>query len=333
MVSKHIPEHDRPLVTFALFAYNQEKFIREAVEGAFAQTYEPLEIILSDDCSTDRTFEIMQEMAAAYEGPHRVIIRRNSENLGLMLHLQTVVELASGDFIVLAAGDDISFSNRVAAVCAVVEKDPETMAVFSEYEEFFEEEVPKIENSVQKASIKSYSLFEMLMNGGGVGIGATYAYDKKCFTWPDNLPVDIVSEDRILPLRAAFLGRVYKIEAPLIHYRQVAGSVGEVHGDRGMLGYNHPDHWQIVSKTISSALKDGIGGRSRAILLKVAISLRKLTHSSSRMNAEKAGVVEKSVRAILFIPLRLIRRIQKRHVFVIYIDKEVHNSIVREVCD
>ena len=33
---------DRPLVTFALFAYNQEDYIREAVEGAFAQTYEPL---------------------------------------------------------------------------------------------------------------------------------------------------------------------------------------------------------------------------------------------------------------------------------------------------
>ncbi len=36
---------DRPLVTFAISAYNQEKFIHEAVEVAFAQTYEPLEII------------------------------------------------------------------------------------------------------------------------------------------------------------------------------------------------------------------------------------------------------------------------------------------------
>ena len=44
----------RPLVTFALFAYNQEKYIREAVEGAFSQTYEPLEIILSDDYSPVR---------------------------------------------------------------------------------------------------------------------------------------------------------------------------------------------------------------------------------------------------------------------------------------
>lgn len=39
---------EKPLVTFALFAYNQESCIREAVEGALAQDYENLEIILSD---------------------------------------------------------------------------------------------------------------------------------------------------------------------------------------------------------------------------------------------------------------------------------------------
>lgn len=61
---------DRPLVTFALFAYNQEDYVREAVQDAFAQTYEPLEIILSDDCSSDRTYQIMHEMAVAYRGPH-----------------------------------------------------------------------------------------------------------------------------------------------------------------------------------------------------------------------------------------------------------------------
>jgi cellulose synthase/poly-beta-1,6-N-acetylglucosamine synthase-like glycosyltransferase len=62
-----------PLITLFVYAFNHEKFIREAVEGAFAQTYNPLEIILSDDCSTDRTYEIMQEMAERYSGPHKVI--------------------------------------------------------------------------------------------------------------------------------------------------------------------------------------------------------------------------------------------------------------------
>ena len=102
-----------PLVTFALFAYNQEKFIREAVEGAFAQTYEPLEIILSDDCSTDRTFEIMQEMAAAYHGPHRVRAVQTPHNLGVVQHVLLRGREAAGDIVVLAAGDDISLPERV----------------------------------------------------------------------------------------------------------------------------------------------------------------------------------------------------------------------------
>lgn len=102
-----------PLVTFALFAYNQEKFIREAVEGAFAQTYEPLEIILSDDCSTDRTFEIMQEMAAAYHGPHRVRAAQTPHNLGVVQHVLLRGCEAEGDIVVVAAGDDISLPERV----------------------------------------------------------------------------------------------------------------------------------------------------------------------------------------------------------------------------
>ena len=105
------PEN-RPLVTFALFAYNQEKYIREAVEGAFAQTYEPLEIILSDDCSTDRTFEIMQEMAAAYEGPHEIHARREVHNIGTLGHVLAVSKAAVGEIMVVAAGDDISLPAR-----------------------------------------------------------------------------------------------------------------------------------------------------------------------------------------------------------------------------
>jgi len=87
---------DRPLVTFALFGYNQEPYIREAVEGAFAQTYQPLEILLSYDCSTDRTFDIMRELAAAYAGPHRIRLNRNSTNLGLAGHAKVRAQRAQG---------------------------------------------------------------------------------------------------------------------------------------------------------------------------------------------------------------------------------------------
>lgn len=107
---------NRPLVTFALFAYNQEKFIREAVDGAFSQTYEPLEIILSDDCSSDRTFEIMQEMAAEYDGPHEVRVRQSEVNLGTLSHVLAAMAEARGDYMVIAAGDDISEASRTTTL-------------------------------------------------------------------------------------------------------------------------------------------------------------------------------------------------------------------------
>lgn len=106
----------QPLVTFSVFAYNQERFIREAIEGAFAQTYQPLEIILSDDCSSDRTLEIMHEMARSYSGPHRVMVRCNDRNVGMLNHLLLVGREANGEFIVVAAGDDISLPSRVTTL-------------------------------------------------------------------------------------------------------------------------------------------------------------------------------------------------------------------------
>lgn len=103
---------ERPLVTFALFAYNQEKYIREAIEGAFAQTYEPLEIILSDDCSTDRTFEIMKSVADQYNGPHKIYVRKNQHNLGIAAHFNLLMRKSQGSLVIVAAGDDISFPER-----------------------------------------------------------------------------------------------------------------------------------------------------------------------------------------------------------------------------
>ena len=112
--NKNINNHEeRPLITFALFAYNQEQFIEEAVQGALSQTYSPLETILSDDCSSDRTFEIMSRTADEYQGPHTIILNRNEPNLGLVPHVNKVImELSHGELIVMAAGDDISLSER-----------------------------------------------------------------------------------------------------------------------------------------------------------------------------------------------------------------------------
>ncbi|GAA6201285.1 glycosyltransferase [Aquicoccus sp. SU-CL01552] len=134
------PTPDRPLVTFALFAYNQENYIREAIEGAFSQTYEPLEIILSDDCSSDRTFEIMQEMAEEYDGPHEVKVRRGENNQGTLAHVLSVAQLAKGKFLVVAAGDDISFPERTEVMSSAMLSAPRNVVVCSADDILFDDQ-------------------------------------------------------------------------------------------------------------------------------------------------------------------------------------------------
>ena len=113
----------RPLVSFILLAYNQERYIHQAIDGALSQAYSPLEIILSDDCSPDRTFAIMQEKASAYVGPHEIVLNRNSQNLGLGRHYSRAMELAHGEIVELAAGDDISLPSRTEESVRMLQRD------------------------------------------------------------------------------------------------------------------------------------------------------------------------------------------------------------------
>ncbi len=106
----------RPLVTLALMAYNQEQMIEGAVGGALAQTYSPLEILISDDCSTDRAFECATAAVDDYEGPHQLRLNRNPHNLGLIGHVNALFEMARGEIVVLAAGDDVSLPERVVRI-------------------------------------------------------------------------------------------------------------------------------------------------------------------------------------------------------------------------
>jgi GT2 family glycosyltransferase len=86
-------ETDRPLVTFAC---NQKEWIRKAVKGSASQTYPPLQIILSDNYSSDGMYQIMRDLAAAYDGTHKMVLRKNSSNLGIAGHVGASGDIGNG---------------------------------------------------------------------------------------------------------------------------------------------------------------------------------------------------------------------------------------------
>ncbi|HEY3857318.1 MAG TPA: glycosyltransferase [Verrucomicrobiae bacterium] len=215
-----------PLLTFVVCAYNQEQFIREAVEGALAQTYSPLEILLTDDCSPDRTFQIMQEMAAAYRGPHQVVLNRNPKNIGVGAHVNRLCELSKGELIVCAGGDDISFKERTERIYRAWEKSSRT--AFSIYSNMIIIDSSGAQKGIWNkgmAPIHVNSLSEAAHLGYSGVYGCTHAFHRKVFEVFGPLDESIIHEDVAIPFRSLFLGTIKYLEEPLVYYRRHGNNV------------------------------------------------------------------------------------------------------------
>ena len=97
-----------------MLTYRQQDLVAPSVHAALTQDYPNLQIIISDDCSPDATFEVISEIARDYHGEHQILVRQQPRNLGLISHLYDAVRLAEGELIIVAAGDDISYPYRVS---------------------------------------------------------------------------------------------------------------------------------------------------------------------------------------------------------------------------
>lgn len=108
-----------PLVSFCVMFHNQASFVEQVLAGAFKQTYPNMEIVISDDASTDGTSEKIVRCIDQYRadgGPRTVIYERNSAALGMLGNREHVYTMAHGELLVNADGDDVSLPDRVATL-------------------------------------------------------------------------------------------------------------------------------------------------------------------------------------------------------------------------
>ena len=92
-------------VSVCIITYNQEDFIRECLDGAIKQTVDfNYEIVIGEDCSTDRTLQICKEYASAY--PNLIKIFERPKNLGMTGNWIESIQNCNGKYIALCEGDD-----------------------------------------------------------------------------------------------------------------------------------------------------------------------------------------------------------------------------------
>jgi len=216
--------HNKPLVSVLLFTFNQEDFIRDAVNSILGQSYTPIEIILSDDCSKDNTFEIIREMANAYKGPHQVKVNRNEKNLGIGGHVSKLISMSEGKIIVLAAGDDISFADRVFASWELLSKNEDCTSVSFKTIPFTDNS--KIKKTVVKDEyhLSKYTIENQIRNAGFHVPGAARAFRREVFDKYGPLNKGVPTEDSTMLLRCLLSGPVLKSANPKVYRRKHGGN-------------------------------------------------------------------------------------------------------------
>jgi glycosyltransferase involved in cell wall biosynthesis len=113
-----------PLISIGLPVFNGEKYLAESVESILNQTFTDFELIISDNCSTDRTAEICKEFA---ERSDKVRYFRQSENIGATANFEFTYQAARGKYFRWQAHDDFAYPQFLEKCLERLEADPDAV--------------------------------------------------------------------------------------------------------------------------------------------------------------------------------------------------------------
>jgi glycosyltransferase involved in cell wall biosynthesis len=224
--------------TLFLLTYNQQDTVEAAATSCLSQACEPIEIVFSDDCSSDGTLAKLQSIAAQYQGPHSVRVRQNPHNLGIAQHYNQAVNEASAELIVVAAGDDLSTPNRVARVLDAWRASQGQVNLIASYATSIDSQGHTL-GLIKTGHLEKWPTAQTWCKKRPYVIGATFAFHKKLFTVFGPLAKGVDYEDQVLSLRAAALGGGLTLQEPLVQYRQGGLSSRSVPTPDSLLAHAH----------------------------------------------------------------------------------------------
>ena len=126
----------RPRVSAIIIFFNERRFIREAIESVFNQTYDNWELLLVDDGSTDSSTEIAKQYADKYPRKVRYLDHQRHENRGMSASRNLGIWKARGEYIALGDADDVWLPHKLARHVEILDSQPEVAMVYGPVEFF-----------------------------------------------------------------------------------------------------------------------------------------------------------------------------------------------------
>lgn len=236
-------------ITIGVLTYNHEKFIAKCLHSVLALKYDNLEIIVSDDCSKDNTYQIVQDIVAHAQSSHHIILNRNEINLGLAGNFnKTFGELATGDFLVTLGGDDAIKEDYLVEALACFSKDKEVMMVDFNADLIDENDVLKgsaatLDFDQKKTDLKDYLALRAIPS-----FAPGRMIRKTLISSFNPISKDCPTEDSVLVVRSLLLGKHCRINKKVILYRRHTNNISSVDSLRKI------SNMRIVAQYVKDAI-------------------------------------------------------------------------------
>ena len=229
---------NNPKIDILMTTYNGEKYLKEQIESILNQTYKNINLIISDDCSTDNTRDILKE----YQDLENIKIYYQDKNLGYVANFEFLLKHVESDIYMLSDQDDVWMPNKIEETFKKLEEDNADL-VFTDLE-VVNQKLELINKSFNKSMNKEHKIgktlgtnqFEYLYNNI---TGCTIMSKKK---WIDEiLPIPkgskYVIHDSWIGLIISLNGKISYLDKPTIKYRQ--HSENQVGTERESYKYNN----------------------------------------------------------------------------------------------
>lgn len=155
--------NNQPLVSVPVITYNSSKFVLETLESIKAQTYQNIELIISDDCSTDNTVELCQKWVEQNKKRFvRTLLITSEMNTGVSANLNRAEAACQGEWVKGIAGDDLLMPNCIEECLVYVQQHPKITYLFGRIEAFGASEE---RNKYFNENIFDYSFFNKDVKG------------------------------------------------------------------------------------------------------------------------------------------------------------------------
>jgi glycosyltransferase involved in cell wall biosynthesis len=261
-------EARQPRISVGLPVYNGGRYLRLSIDSIIGQTYSDFELIISDNASTDATEEICREYAAQDE---RIKYHRNSKNLGGFVNHYRVLELATGEYFMWAAHDDIRGCDYLASCVEILDSRPDVVLCYSETRNIDEEgrELPAGEIPLRSDAPEAHARFREMIRME-YRLEPIYGLMRIDVLHRTALQGQFADSDRVKLAELALHGRFHRIPRPLFFRREHASRSIRMHpGRQARAAWIHPEsaplltfpyHRQFV-EYLRAIHRSRIGGR------------------------------------------------------------------------